>query len=58
MPQSIVDAIHAADTLIGGKVVPPVGTGKIAPGLTSALESTLDQFNNGGTLYAPFACTN
>jgi len=33
--------------LIGGLVVPPVGGGFLAPGSTSALTNTLDDYNNG-----------
>ena len=44
---SIAGAIIAADALIGGLVVPPVGTGSLAPSATSTLTSTLDSFNQG-----------
>jgi hypothetical protein len=39
--------IAAADALIGGLVVPPVGGGFLAPASTSALTQTLDDWNNG-----------
>ena len=39
--------IAAADALIGGLVVPPVGGGFLAPASTSALTQTLDDYNNG-----------
>ncbi len=42
-------AIAAADTLIGNLVVPPVGTGYLAPGDTSALVTTLTNYNEGKT---------
>jgi len=40
-------AIASADALIGSRVVPAVGSDNLAPGLTSGLTLTLDQFNNG-----------
>ena len=39
--------IAAADALIGGLVVPPVGGGFLAPSSTSSLTNTLDDWNNG-----------
>jgi hypothetical protein len=44
---SVAGAIAAADLLIGGKVVPPVGTGSLSPGSTSSLNATLTSFNEG-----------
>jgi len=41
-------AIADADTLIGIKVVPPVGSGVLSPASTSSLNSTLTLFNEGG----------
>ena len=47
---SVVNAtIAAADALIGGLVIPPVGGGFLAPGSTSGLTQTLDDWNNGIT---------
>lgn len=46
-PAPIAATISAADALIGGLVVPPVGGGFLAPASTSALTQTLDDFNNG-----------
>jgi hypothetical protein len=43
----IHDTIAAADALIGDLVVPPVGNGYLAPRDVSALEETLDQYNEG-----------
>jgi hypothetical protein len=40
-------ASGAADALIGGLVVPPVGAGYIDPSDTSGLTQTLDDYNNG-----------
>jgi hypothetical protein len=46
---SIQATIDAADTLIGDRVVPPVGSGSLAPSATSSLTTTLDSFNTGLT---------
>ena len=43
----VQDAIDAADALIGGLVVPPVGAGYLDPATASPLTEYLDQFNNG-----------
>jgi len=48
-PSAASAAIAAADALIGGLVVPPVGAGYLHPSLTSALTQTLDDYNNGIT---------
>ena len=44
---NIAATIAAADALIGGLVVPPVGGGFLSPASTSALTNTLDDWNNG-----------
>ena len=44
---AIAGDIAAADALINGLVIPPVGAGYLHPSLTSALTETLDQYNNG-----------
>ena len=46
---AVAAAIAAADALIGGLVVPPVGGGYLAPAATGALTTTLDNYNNGVT---------
>jgi hypothetical protein len=46
-PTNISATIAAADALIGGLVIPPVGAGSLAPASTSALTQTLDDWNNG-----------
>ena len=46
-PPAVSTAIANADALIGALVVPPVGAGSLAPGTTSPLTQTLDDFNNG-----------
>ena len=43
----IASTIASADAIIGGLVVPPVGGGFLAPGSTSGLTNTLDDYNNG-----------
>ena len=48
-PTAISATILAADALIGGLVVPPVGAGFLAPASTSALTQALDDYNNGLT---------
>ena len=55
-------AIAAADALIGSLVVPgnpgscTGGSGSLAPGVTSGLTSTLDDFNNGALSSCPGHC--
>ncbi|HEV8150358.1 MAG TPA: hypothetical protein VGP61_09280 [Gemmatimonadales bacterium] len=39
--------VGSANTLIGSLVIPPVGSGFLAPSATSSLTSALDNFNNG-----------
>lgn len=46
-PTNVLATIAAADALIGGLVIPPVGGGFLAPASTSSLTSTLDDYNNG-----------
>jgi len=48
-PTAASAAIVAADAMIGGLVVPPIGGGSLSPGSTSALTQTLDDYNNGVT---------
>ena len=45
--QGVANDITSADLLIGDRVVPPVGTGYLAPGVTSSLVTNLDAYNNG-----------
>ena len=45
----VAAAITAADALIGSLVVPPIGSGSLAPGATSALTGELDDYNTGVT---------
>jgi hypothetical protein len=47
---SVVNStIAAADALIGGLVIPPIGAGFLAPSSTASLTQTLDDWNNGIT---------
>uniref|UniRef100_A0A832I693 Uncharacterized protein n=1 Tax=Eiseniibacteriota bacterium TaxID=2212470 RepID=A0A832I693_UNCEI len=46
-PSAAAAAIAAADALIGGLVVPPVGAGYLPPSATSATTQILDDYNNG-----------
>jgi hypothetical protein len=46
-PSAASAAIAAADALIGGLVVPPIGGGYLDPADTSALTQILDDYNNG-----------
>jgi hypothetical protein len=43
----VASAVSASHALIGGLVVPPVGTGSLSPSSASALAQTLDDYNNG-----------
>lgn len=45
----IDDCVSTADGLIGGLVVPPIGSGFLSPGATAATTQCLDDFNNGIT---------
>lgn len=46
---AVAGAIASADALIGGLVVPPVGTGSLSNSATSSLNATLTSFNEGAT---------
>jgi hypothetical protein len=48
-PTAISATITAANTLIGALVVPPVGSGFLAPSATGALIQALEQYNEGVT---------
>jgi hypothetical protein len=45
----VAASIAAADALIGSLVVPPVGSGSLAPSATSALVTALANYNEGAT---------
>ena len=53
---AVANDIAAADLLIGGLVVPPVGAGSLPSSVTSALTGALANFNEGGT--GPGHCGN
>jgi hypothetical protein len=46
-PPGVAAALSQADALIGARVVPPIGSGTLSPGLTSGLTDVLDAFNSG-----------
>jgi hypothetical protein len=48
-PTAVSSTIAAADAQIGSLVVPPIGSGFLTPGSTSANTQVLDDFNNGLT---------
>ncbi|MGH9930975.1 MAG: hypothetical protein ACREA9_17345 [Pyrinomonadaceae bacterium] len=56
VPPAVASAIAAADALIGGLVVPPIGSGSLAPDSTSSLTAILDAYNNGLTAGGPPHC--
>jgi hypothetical protein len=51
---AVASTIATADALISGLVVPPVGSGSLAPSAVSGLTTTLDNYNNG--LIGPGHC--
>lgn len=53
---AITSAITDADNLIGGKVIPPVGSGFLSTASTAGLTGSLDNFNNG--ISGPGHCGN
>ncbi len=44
---AIASTVAAADILIDGLVVPPIGSGYLAPSSASGLTNTMDDYNNG-----------
>jgi hypothetical protein len=46
---AVAQAITDADALIGSLVVPPVGSGSLAPSVTSELTTALTNYNEGAT---------
>jgi hypothetical protein len=51
---AVATTIAAADSLVGGLVVPPVGTDSLASGVTAAYTTTLATYNEGAI--GPGAC--
>jgi hypothetical protein len=45
----IASTIAAADALVDGLVIPPVGSGSLSPSVTSGLTDALDDYNSGNT---------
>jgi hypothetical protein len=45
----VASAIADADALIGGLVIPPIGSGGLYPSVTSDVTQALDDYNNGIT---------
>jgi hypothetical protein len=56
VPPDVAAAIAASDALIGGLVVPPVGSGSLSTASTSTLGTTLDNYNNGLAAGGPSHC--
>jgi hypothetical protein len=56
VPASVAMAIANADTMIGVRVVPPIGVDFLPTNMTSALTSILDTYNNGNTSGGPPHC--
>jgi hypothetical protein len=56
VPTAVATAITQADALIGGAIVPPVGSGVLDPSATSALNTILDNYNNGLAAGGPSHC--
>jgi hypothetical protein len=46
-PTPVASALAAADALIGGLIVPPVGSGYLDPSAVTTVKDTLDGYNNG-----------
>jgi hypothetical protein len=55
LPPSVAACVADADALIGGLVIPPVGTGFLDPSATPELTSCLANYNGGGV--GPGVCT-
>jgi len=53
-PTSIDLTVMQAESLIGGLVIPPVGSGYLEPSWTSPFTQALDDYNNG--VYGPGHC--
>ncbi len=46
-PTVVRQTINDADTLIGSRIVPPIGNGRLSPAQTSRLAETLREYNEG-----------
>lgn len=49
VPNGVASCISAADSLINGQVIPPVGAGSLDPGATNTLTTCLREYNEGDT---------
>ena len=56
VPVAVISAIQAADTLMNGLVVPPVGTDSLPPKDTGPLTVILDRYNRGEYIGGPPHC--
>jgi hypothetical protein len=56
VPNAVSQAMVSADTLIGAQIVPPIGSGSLAPSATGALTATLDSYNSGAFPGGPSHC--
>ncbi len=46
-PTAVQQSVIDADTMVGGLIVPPIGSGYLSPGQTSQLTDALTQYNEG-----------
>jgi len=46
-PAAVQQSVIAADSMIGGLIVPPIGNGYLSPAQTSELTDTLTEYNEG-----------
>jgi hypothetical protein len=55
-PAGVQSAIASADSMIGALIIPPIGSGFLAPATTGSLNTTLDQYNTGAYVGGPPHC--
>jgi hypothetical protein len=46
-PTAVQQSVIDADSMIGGLIVPPIGSGYLSPSQTSELTDTLTEYNEG-----------
>jgi hypothetical protein len=46
-PTAVQQTVTDADSMIGGLIVPPIGSGYLSPSQTSSLTDTLTEYNEG-----------
>jgi len=56
VPADVLNTIAAADAVIGGVVIPPVGGGTVPSSLAGPLAGILDDYNNGRIAGGPAHC--